>query len=52
MLKMSGEGNADNITATITLDVDPTTARIMADRAGKSHFKGRELNFYVPRFMG
>lgn len=51
VLKMSGEGGADSVTATVSLDLDPTTAQIMADRARKRHFKGRELSFYVPRFM-
>ncbi len=52
VLKMADQGNPDEITATVTLEVDPTTAQVMADRAGTTEFKGRRLSFYVPRFMG
>ena len=51
VLKMADEGSPDRVTATVTLDVSQTTAQVMADRAKRTHFKGRELEFYVPRFF-
>ena len=51
VLKMSDEGTPDRITATVALDVPQATAKVMADRAKQTHFKGRELDVYVPQFF-
>lgn len=51
VLKIADEGNPERVTATVVLDVSRTTAEVMADRAKSVLFKGRELEFYVPRFF-
>lgn len=51
VLKIADEGNPDRVTATVVLDVSQTTAQVMADRAKSVLFKGRELEFYVPRLF-
>jgi len=51
VLKLSDDGTQDKITATVALDVSLTTAKVMADRARQTHFKGRELDVYVPQFF-
>jgi hypothetical protein len=51
VLKLSDDGTSDKITATVALDVSMTTAKVMAERARRAHFKGRELDVYVPQFF-
>jgi RNA recognition motif-containing protein len=51
VLKIADEGNPDRVTATVVLNVPQTTAQLMADRAKRTLFKDRELEFYVPRFF-
>jgi hypothetical protein len=51
VLKLSDDGNPEQITATVALDVPLATAKVMADRARLAHFKGRELDVYVPQFF-
>ena len=45
------EGDPDNLTAVVTLDVDQKTARLMADRSKDYFYKGRTLKFYAPLLM-
>lgn len=51
VLKLSDDGTQDKITATVALDVPQATAKVMADRAKRTNFKGRELDVYVPQFF-
>ena len=51
VLKLSDDGTKDRVTATVALDVPQATAKVMADRARRTHFKGRELDVYVPQFF-
>ena len=51
VLRIADKGNPDRLTATVSLDVSQSTARVMADRAKRRLFKDRELEFYVPRFF-
>ena len=44
-------GDPGRLTFVVELDMDPHTAKLMADRAGDWLFKGRKVSFYVPRFM-
>ena len=41
----------DRLTFVVELEIEPNTAKLMADRAGDWLFKGRKVTFYVPRFM-
>lgn len=43
--------DADNLTFVVEVDVDPGTARVMADRRRDRYFKGRKLKVYVPTMM-
>lgn len=45
------EGDPDRLTFIVELDMDPHTARLMADHAGDWLFKGRKVTFDVPRFV-
>jgi hypothetical protein len=40
----------DKLAFTLELDIEPGTARIMADRRRDRFFKGRRLNIVVPHF--
>ena len=51
VLKLFDDGTTDRVTATVALDVPQATAKVMADRAKRTHFKGRELDVYVPQFF-
>jgi len=51
VLKLSDDGTSDKITATVALNVSMATAKVMAERARRSRFKGRELDVYVPQFF-
>jgi len=45
-------GDPDRLTFVVVIDMDPGTAKLMADRSGDWLFKGRKVSFYVPRIMG
>ena len=49
VLDITDDGNPDRLTATVSLDIEHSTAMIMADNAKPRHFKGRLLEVYVPR---
>lgn len=45
------EGNPDQLTFVVELDIDHKTAKIMADRRRNEFFKGRRIEIYVPSLM-
>jgi hypothetical protein len=51
VVQIDGEG--DNLTATVELDIDRHTAQAMADRGSGTNtmFKGKQIEYYVPRLM-
>lgn len=46
------EGDLERLTIVAEVDVDPQTAKIMADQSGSHYFKGRKVTFYVAGMMG
>ena len=42
------ESSSDHVTFVAETDVEPKTARLMADRARDHYFKGRKVRIYVP----
>lgn len=47
-LEQVEEGSPDRLTFVAEVDVEPKTARIMADQAQARFFKGRKVRVYVP----
>ena len=45
------EGNPDQLTFVVELDIDQKTAKIMADRRRSEFFRGRRIEIYVPTVM-
>ncbi|MFZ0257904.1 MAG: hypothetical protein WAN46_20205 [Gammaproteobacteria bacterium] len=46
------EGDLERLTFVAEVDIDPQTAKIMADQSGSHYFKGRKVTFYVSSMMG
>ncbi len=46
------EGNPDQLTFVVEVDIDHSTAKVMADRRRDRFFKGRKIEVYVPTVMG
>ncbi len=46
------EGDLQRLTFVAEVDVDPQTAKLMADQSGSHYFKGRKVTFYVASMMG
>jgi RNA recognition motif-containing protein len=51
VLGIADQGDPERLTATVVVDAPQAVAQAMADKARPVHFKGRELQFYVPRFF-
>lgn len=50
-IELSEGGDPDNLTFVVELQIDPATARIIADRRRDRMFKGRRITVYAPRLM-
>jgi len=48
---LSIDGESDKLVATVQLDMEQSTAQVLADRSRRRMFRGRELTVYAPRFM-
>jgi hypothetical protein len=49
-ITLNDEGNADKVTAILTLDLDRAAADKIVDRVRGRLFRGRTLTAYVPLF--
>ena len=47
-VELNREGNADRVTAVVKVNVDATTAQIMADHAKQRTWRGRKITIQVP----
>jgi len=50
-VKLNRTGDPDNLTAIVKMELDRTTARVMADRRRDIRLKGKKLDIYVPLFL-
>ena len=47
-IELDREGNPDKVTAVVKMNVDNTTAQIMAERAKTRSWRGRKITIHVP----
>lgn len=50
--ELAREGNPDDVSAVVCMELDKTTAQVMGDNTRDTCFRGRKLAIYVPLFLG